>query len=540
MKSKLAITITLSGWLLFVVWLFYDYAGYKGQVIRHIFYPPSIHELLFHIVVFIAPLVSIIMGFLVNERTKLFKTAKKSEEKYRDLYENAPDGYHSIGHDGTILEVNNTWLRMLGCERDEVIGKKKLADFLTEDGLKTFQDTFPEFMKKGSIENLEYDLKRKDGTLLPVLINAMAIYDEKGNFLKSRSIIRDISARVSYRKKLEHSIKDWEATFDSMPYGVMLLDRGFNIIKANEYISRLTDISINELVNMKCYELIHGKDKPMEGCPLFKSGKVCCVETYEYYETRFNKYFMGYVTPIFDKEGLPQRYIISLVDITEIKDKENKLSRSHDAFFNMLKDLDFSYKESKKLYEGLIYSFINAIDAKSPWTKGHSVRVTNYALAIAKEMGLKDKDIETLRIAALLHDIGKIGTHDLILNKNGNLDEEETALVRTHPVKGEEILLPIRQLQISKLQNIFPIIRSHHEGIDGKGYPDGLKGEEIPLCARILHVADSFDSMTSDRPYRKAPGKEHAISELKKYSGTQFDPKVVEAFMRTLTQRPSL
>ena len=540
MKSKLAITITLSGWLLFVVWLFYDYAGYKGQVIRHMFHPPSTHELLFHIVVFIAPLVSIIMGFLVNERTKLFKTAKKSEEKYRDLYENAPDGYHSIGPDGTILEVNNTWLKMLGHEKDEVIGKLKFADFLTEDGLKTFQDTFPEFMKKGSMENLEYDLKRKDGKLLPVLINATAIYDEKGNFLKGRSTFRDISARVSYRKKLEHSIKDWKATFDSMPYGVMLLDRESNIIKTNRYISRLTGVPITELISMKCYELIHDKDKPIEGCPLLKSSKVRGTETYEYYEARFNKYFMGHVTPIFDKEGLPQRYIISLVDITEIKDKENKLSRSHDAFFNMLKDLDFSYKELKNLYEGLIYSFINAIDAKSPWTKGHSVRVTNYALAIAKEMGLKDKDIETLRIAALLHDIGKIGTHDLILNKNGKLNEEETALVRAHPVKGEEILIPIRQLQISKLQNIFPIIRSHHEEMDGKGYPDGLKGEEIPLCARILHVADSFDSMTSDRPYRKAPGKEHAISELKEHSGTQFDPKVVDAFLRTLTQRPSL
>ncbi len=273
MKSKLAITITLSGWLLFVVWLFYDYAGYKGQVIRHIFYPPSTHELLFHIVVFIAPLVSIIMGVLVNERTKLFNTAKKSEKKYRDLYENAPDGYHSIGPDGAILEVNNTWLKMLGYEKDEVIGKLKLTDFLTEDGLKTFQDTFPEFMKKGLIENLQYDLKGKDGTLLPVLINATAIYDEKGNFLKSRSIVRDISARISYRKKLEHSIKDWKATFDSMPYGVILLDREFTVIKTNEYISRLTGIPVKELFNMKCYELIHGKDKPIEGCPLLKSIK---------------------------------------------------------------------------------------------------------------------------------------------------------------------------------------------------------------------------------------------------------------------------
>lgn len=98
-----------------------------------------------------------------------------------------------------------------------------------------------------------------------------------------------------------------------------------------------------------------------------------------------------------------------------------------------------------------------------------------------------------------------------------------------HPVKGEEILRPIKQLR-----EILPIIRHHHERIDGKGYPDGLKGEEIPLCARILHVADSFDAMTADRPYRPAPGIEYAISELKKYSGTQFDPEVVEAFLSAL------
>jgi PAS domain S-box-containing protein/putative nucleotidyltransferase with HDIG domain len=469
-----------------------------------------------------------------SERKKAEETLQESEGKYRDLYENAPDGYLSIGPDGTILEFNNTWLKMLGYERDEVMGKIKLTALLTDDGLKTFQDTLPEFKRKGSIENVEFDLKRKDGTLLPVLINATAIYDKKGNLLKSRSIVRDISARVSYRKKLEHSIEEWRATFDSMPYGVMLLDNKFNIIKTNEYISRLTGIPIKELINKKCYEIIHDINRPIEGCPLLKPGNAHSAEAFEYYETKFDRYFMGLMKPFPDKEGLTKNYILSLVDITELKDKEEKIIESRDAFFNMLNDLDLSYKELQKLYEGLIYSFINAIDAKSPWTKGHSVRVTNYALAIAKEMGLKDKDIETLRIAALLHDIGKIGTHDLILNKNGKLNEEETALVRTHPIKGEEILIPIRQLQISKLQDIFPIIRSHHEGIDGKGYPDGLKGDEIPLLARIICVADSFDSMTSDRPYRPTPGKEYAVSELKRYSGTQFDPEAVKAFLRVL------
>jgi len=469
-----------------------------------------------------------------SERKKAEETLRESEEKYRDLYENAPDGHHSIGPDGTILEVNNTWLKMLGYERDEVMGKMKLTDFLTEDALKTFQDTFPEFMKKGLIENLEYDLKRKDGTLLPVLINATAIYDEKGDFLKSRSIVRDISARVSYRKKLEHSIEEWRATFDSMPYGVMLLDKKFNIIKTNEYISRLTGIPIKELINKKCYEIIHDTNRPLEGCPFLKPGNAHSAGAFEYYETKFDRYFMDLVKPFPDKEGLPKNYILSLIDITELKDKEEKIIESRDAFLNMLNDLDFSHRELKKLYEGLIYSFVNAIDAKSTWTKGHSVRVTNYALAIAKEMGLKDKDIETLRTSAILHDIGKIGIYSVILDKPEKLTKEEFDLVKMHPVKGEEILMPIGQLQLSKLQNLLAIIRSHHERIDGKGYPDGLKGDEIPLLARIICVADSFDSMTSDRPYRPTPGKEYAISELKRYSGTQFDPEAVEAFLRVL------
>jgi PAS domain S-box-containing protein/putative nucleotidyltransferase with HDIG domain len=469
-----------------------------------------------------------------SEHKKVEEILRESEEKYHDLYENAPDGYHSIGPDGTILEVNNTWLKMLGYERDEVIVKMKLTDFLTTDGLKIFQDTFPEFMKKGSIENLEYDLKRKDGTLLPVLINATAIYDEKGNFLKSRSIVRDISARISYRKKLEHSIEEWRATFDSMPYGVMLIDSNFNIIKANEYIAGLSGFTIKDVKGHKCYALIHGTEKPVDNCPLLKQSSIHNIEAIEYYETRFNKYFMGYMTPIFDKEGLPQRYVLSLVDITEIKDKERELTESRNAFFNMLKDLDFSYNELKKLYEGLIYSFVNALDAKSKWTKGHSVRVTNYALAIAKEMGLKDKDTEALRIAALLHDIGKIGTDDKILEKPDRLSIDEFDLVRMHPAKGEEILIPIGQLEISKLQDVLAIIRSHHERIDGKGYPDGLKGDEIPLLSRIISVADAFDSMTSERPYRTTPGREYAISELKRYSGIQFDPKIVEAFLRII------
>ena len=144
-----------------------------------------------------------------------------------------------------------------------------------------------------------------------------------------------------------------------------------------------------------------------------------------------------------------------------------------------------------------------------------------------------DNDVTgNLRIAALLHDIGKIGTYDVILDSPQRLSSEEIGLINLHPVKGEMILKPIKQLQ-----HLLPIIRHHHERVDGQGYPDGLKGDEIPLLSRIICVADSFDSMTSDRPYRSAGTIEYALSELKSCSNSQFDSTLVEAFIRVLDKK---
>jgi len=335
------------------------------------------------------------------------------------------------------------------------------------------------------------------------------------------------------KEKIEHALKEWRATFDAMPYGVMLIDSEFNIIRANKYIADFAGMPIKELIfNKKCYEVIHKRDRPLDDCPLIKSASTRNTETFEYYDSRHNKYFMSSITPIFDDEGNITAYSHPLIDITDIKQKEEKLIRSRDAFFNMLKDVDSAHKDLKALYQNLVIAFANVMDAKSSWTKGHSERVTEYAISIANEMGVNGRGVETLRTAGLLHDIGKIGTYDIILDKPEKLNDAEFVLVKRHPVKGEEILKPIKGFE-----HIFPVIRSHHEKIDGTGYPDGLKGDEIPLLARILCVADSYDSMTSDRPYRPAPGKEYAISELKRCSGTHFDPQIVEAFLRVLENK---
>jgi PAS domain S-box-containing protein/putative nucleotidyltransferase with HDIG domain len=180
--------------------------------------------------------------------------------------------------------------------------------------------------------------------------------------------------------------------------------------------------------------------------------------------------------------------------------------------------------------ENLLISTIktlsDTIDAKSPWTRGHSERVTALSLRLARKFGISGERLKDFEIGGLLHDIGKIGTYEEILNKPGRLSPAETVQLQKHPIKGAEILSNIRQFE-----HIVPLVRHHHEFYDGRGYPDGLKGELIPFEARILAVADTVDAMASDRPYRKGLPMEVIFKELERCSGKQFDPMVVKAFL---------
>jgi HD-GYP domain-containing protein (c-di-GMP phosphodiesterase class II) len=185
------------------------------------------------------------------------------------------------------------------------------------------------------------------------------------------------------------------------------------------------------------------------------------------------------------------------------------------------------YEEMRSLFINTVASLANAIDAKSPWTKGHSERVMRLSAIIAKEMGFDDVLIERVRLGGLLHDIGKIGIIEALLEKPTTLDEDEFPPMRLHPEKGVAILAPINQLQ-----NVLPGILHHHERYDGKGYPRRLKGREIPQEARIITVADAFDAMVSERPYKKGYSTTDALVELRKHAGSQFDPAVVECFCR--------
>ncbi|SDG44236.1 HD-GYP domain-containing protein [Desulfosporosinus hippei] len=193
------------------------------------------------------------------------------------------------------------------------------------------------------------------------------------------------------------------------------------------------------------------------------------------------------------------------------------------------------YIDMRENYLDTVEALVQALEAKDKYTSGHSARVGKLAVAIGEAIKMSEEKIEFLKYAAVLHDVGKIGVSEMILNKEGKLIDTEWEAIRSHPVIGQTIIKGIKFLF-----DIGQVVRHHHERFDGKGYPDGVQGEEIPLESRIIAVADTYDAITSDRSYRKGSTHSEAIAELKRVAGTQLDPKLVEVFCAVVTDEVAL
>ena len=243
---------------------------------------------------------------------------------------------------------------------------------------------------------------------------------------------------------------------------------------------------------------------------------------------------VDYIRKPFNLEYL-ERTVIQKVSTTLFEDLRREINEKNDLIHKLAFEVERVNTLNKKLktnFYQTILSLAMALEARDRYTHGHSERVDMYSKVIAEEMGqagvvkVDDVFLENLHLESRLHDIGKIAVPDAVLNKAGRLTEEEFTMIKVHPVKSAHILAPLEDLK----DNI-EVIRHHHERFDGKGYPTGLSGESIPLRARIIAVADAFDAMTSDRPYRKAMAFGEAFAELQRNKNTQFDARAVDAFV---------
>lgn len=246
--------------------------------------------------------------------------------------------------------------------------------------------------------------------------------------------------------------------------------------------------------------------------------------------TRLNEVYSGMCVPLIVKGKT-----LGVINLSKIRQISPFTKGDLDLFSIIAGQLAVSL-ENSRLYSAIrenyfktISALAAAIEAKDPYTKGHSAQVARYALAIAEEMGLPKEKIEEIHIAGILHDVGKIGITEQVLCKPGKLTDEEYAIMKEHPFHGERILEPI-----GFSEEIIKSIRHHHEWYDGRGYPDGLKRKEIPLGARILCVADTIEAMTSERYYRDILSLAKVIKELRDGSGSQFDPEVADAALRLI------
>jgi len=214
-------------------------------------------------------------------------------------------------------------------------------------------------------------------------------------------------------------------------------------------------------------------------------------------------------------------HLKSRTEIGELADTFNVMSEELEQF---VLDLKRAAEENRALFMGSIQMLAGAVDEKDPYTRGHSDRVTRYSMMIAREMGQDEEFIEKLRISAQLHDVGKIGIEDRILKKPGALTPDEYEIMKTHTTKGANILRPVQQLK-----EMLPGIELHHESLDGRGYPYGLKADQIPLLARVIAVADTFDALTTNRPYQQAHDSVDALRIIHSLAGKRLDPQAVAA-----------
>lgn len=445
----------------------------------------------------------------VTQRRHAEEELKKSEKKYRDLVDSALVGIYQSNLKGDILFLNEAFAKMLEFEsKEEMAREGSPARYRNPQDRAVF---LRELKKNGKVDSFEVEMFTKTGKIKNIILSATL----DGDVLSGMAM--DITERKLAEEALRESEERFRSIFNNVAIGVALLDNKGFVLAANNADCEFLGYSREEIVGKHTRDFTHPDDldKFLNLHKALAKGdlKNCVID--KRYIRKDGKIVWGRVSAslIRDDKGDPRYMAVLREDITDEK--------------NVAKRLEKSYERLQKTLEGTVNSLSSIVEMRDPYIVGHQSRVAQLACAIAREMGLSEKQIGMIDIAGRLHDIGKVAIPTEILGKPGKISAFEFAIIKSHPQVAYEILKKIDfELPIKR------IVLQHHERMKGTGYPKGLSGEKILLEARILGVADVVEAMSSHRPYRPALGIEKALAEIKKRRGTLYDPKVADACLR--------
>ncbi|RKX71382.1 hypothetical protein DRP53_01735 [candidate division WOR-3 bacterium] len=442
---------------------------------------------------------------------------KASEAKYKTLTENLNVGIYryELGSSNRFVEVNPAIVTMFGYENRE--------EFLSVDAKTLYRDPEDKLRfetklgKEGHVRNEIIQFRRKDGTNFFGSVSAVAVRDEDGKILYYDGIIEDITERIQAEKELALQRLYFQRLFEESPEAIVMLDNQDRVMLVNKAFQTIFQYTPEEAKGRYINDLIVPDHLTGEASGLSQkvlSGNVIEKETVRKRKdgSLVDVSILGY--PIVVDDKLIGVYGIYL-DISKRKRAE--------------KELKESYEKLRKILDGTVSALASTTEKRDPYTAGHQYRVTSLACAIAQKMGLSEDRIDGIRVAGMLHDIGKIYIAAEILNKPIKLNEIEMRLVKEHCRAGYEIL---KNIDFS--WPVAEIVYQHHERLDGSGYPRGLKGDEIMLEARILAVADVVEAMTSHRPYRGPLDLNDALQEIVRNRGILYDAEVVDACLELI------
>jgi len=446
------------------------------------------------------------------------------------------DGFCIINNQQRFIEVNNAYCEITGYTREELLNMT-INDLASIETHEETSSRVNRVIENGS-ELFQTGVRRKDGSVSYFEISATYLPDDDGHFI---CFSRDITDRLNMTELLQKNIE--ENAFKSellykAPVIAAFHDRDQNIIWANQAYEEATRAQLHDIIGKKCYSAWN-LTSLCKGCPVsvvLETGENHEVElTPENQEHWPNSQgcWLSKASAVRNNKGNIIGAIEVAIDITKRKQAEAEILKLNEELEQKVLDrtvrLENSNLDLIHTYDATIEGWVYALSLKDDETMGHSQRVTYLTQLLAKKIGFSKEEIVHIRRGALLHDIGKMGVPDSILLKPGKLTDEEWVIMRKHPVFAYEMLS-----SIDYLRPALDIPYCHHEKWDGSGYPQGLKGEEIPLAARIFAIIDVFDALTSDRPYRKAWPYEKAIEYIKEQSGIHFDPTIVNEFLELI------